>query len=280
MTITGGIKFFNKNLADSLTGAVATATTGDPSAGFILDRNQYTVWRSVGSDDTTTETIIITLADAETFSRLFLINHNFKEYTVKYWDGISAYIDFSNILGINAATGSVISEDDYALSSSYYEFDEITTTKIQISVLKTQVVDDEKFLNLFVAATEIGTLDGFPVISDMTKDKNMRKAKLLNGRVFTDKSIETMRFSVNFKNYPPTLSGDLDLVRSLFERDDSFLVWLCGGRNSTPCFKYQLPGIRIQDLIQMQTTNIFKDKYRKNFYNGSVDLKLKLEESE
>jgi len=277
MAITGGIKFFEPNLADSETGASVTASSGDPSADFILDRNQYTVWRSVGSDDTTTETLEITLAGTETFSRLFLIRHNFKEFKVEWWNG--AWVDFSNVVGVNGATSSAISETDYTRNTAYYEFDEVTTDRILISATKTQVADEEKFLNAFVITTELGTLAGFPVIRDATKDKKLRKAILLNGRSYIEKSLEVFRTAIDFKNYPPTYPDDLNLIFDLFDRDDKFFVWLCGGRSEDVYFKYQLRGFRLEDLILVQTVNVFKDKYRKNYYNGVVDVKLNLEEA-
>jgi len=277
MAITGGIKFFDKNKADSLTGATVVASSGDPSSKFILDKNRFTVWRSVGSDDTTTETLTITLFSSESFNRLFLIRHNFKEFTAKYWDGFS-FVDFANVIGINGIVTTGVSEIAYALGSSYYEFDSVTTTIIQITATKTQVPNEEKFLNSFVVTSELGTLVGFPKAVP-TKDRKLRKSILLNGRVNVDKSLEVMRFAIDFKNYPPTLTTDLNLLITLFDRDDSFLVWLSGGRNGTPFFKQQLVGFRIEDLIQMQVTNIFKDSYRKNTYTSMVNQKLNLEEA-
>lgn len=277
MTINGGIKFFDLNKADSKTGSEAVASSGDPSADFILDRNQYTVWRSVGSDDTTAETLEITLDAAETFSRLFLIRHNFKQFTAQYWD--SGWADFSNIIGVNGATSSVISETVYAANSAYYEFDEVTTDRILITATKTQIADEEKFLNSFVASTELGTLAGFPTVRDATKDRKSRKSTLLNGRTFITKSIEVFRASIDFKNYPPGLDADLDLLLNLFDRDANFFVWLCGGRNGEPYFKYQLRGFGLEDLILVQIVNSFKDKYTKNIYTSMVNMKLKLEEA-
>ena len=278
MTITGGIKFFDQNIVDSQTDATVTASTGVSSANFILDRNKYTVWRSSGSSDITIETLEIELTVFDFFDRLFLVNHNFKSYTVKYWSG-SAWVDFVNVTGLNGISLSNISESNYSVSSSYYEFDQVLTSKILITIQTTQIPNAEKYLNTFVIAPELGTLIGFPIVKTVTKNKNIRKAKLLNGRVFVNKSIETMKFSIDFKNYPPGLDNDLNLTRVLFERDDSFFVWLCGGREGTPYFKYQLPGFRIEDLIQMQVTNVFNDKYRNNFYNGVINLKLRLEEA-
>lgn len=277
MTITGGIKFFDLNFADSKTGASAAASSGNPSVGFVLDRNQYTVWRSVGSDDTIAETLEITLSESKTFDRLFLIHHNFKQFTVQYWD--SGWTDFANIIGINGVTAAQISETTYDANSAYYEFDEVSTNRILITATKTQIVDEQKFLNSFAATSELGTLDGFPIVKNATKDKKLRKSILLNGRSHVNKSIEVMRFSIDFKNYPPPLQADLDLIYNLFDRDDNFLTWICGGRNGNPYFGYQLRGFRIEDVIETQVVNIFKDSYRNNFYNGTVRLKLKLEEA-
>jgi hypothetical protein len=280
MTISGGIKFFEPNLADSKTGATVTASTGQPAAPFILDRNKYTFWRSVGSDDLTVETLEITLDSSQAISRLFLVNHNFKTLQALWWDG-GGWVEFQNVTGINSVESAVIIEAAYALNTAYYEFDEVTTDKIIITTKETQTPDQEKFLNSFIVTNELGTLQGFPNIKDATKDKKLRKSTMLNGRSFIDKSLEVIRFTVDFKNYPaPTpYADDLDLVYSIFDRDENFLVWLCGGRNGDPYFKYQLRGFRIEDIIEVQTVNIFKDSYRSNYYNGTVKLMLKLEEA-
>lgn len=277
MSVSGGIKFFETNLADSQTGATASASSGDVGAAFILDRNIYTVWRSVGSDDVTTETIEITLDASETFSRLFLISHNFKEFTVQYWDG--GWTDFANVIGVNGATSSIISETVYALGTAYYEFDEVVSDIILITATKTQTPNEEKFLNSLVVTTELGTLQGFPGIRDATKDKKLRKSILLNGRSFITKSLEVFRSLIDFKNYPPDLEADIDLAYELFDRDNNFYVWLCGGRAGEPYFQYQLRGFRLEDLILSQVVNIFKDKYRKNTYSSMVNLRLSLEEA-
>ena len=278
MAVTGGIKFFDLNLADSKTGTSATASTGSPSANFILDRNQYTVWRSVGSNDSITESVQITFLPGITFNRLFLLRHNFKEYKLRYWTGIS-FTDFPAVTGINGITAPSLKELDYSLNSSYYEFSPIFTTRIEITSVKTQIPNQEKFLNSLVVSNELGTLDGYPVVRDATKDRKIRKSILLNGRSSIVKSLEVFRCFIDFKNYPPTLSVDLDLLFTLFDRDNSFFVWLCGGRSGEPYFKYQLRGFGIDDLILVQVVNIFKDKYRKNTYSSMVDMKFKLEEA-
>jgi hypothetical protein len=287
MAVTGGIKFFDLNLADSKTGTTApSASSGLPSAPFILDRNYYTYWRSVGSDDTTWEDVVIDFPAAVSFNRVFLIGHNFKEFYLERWTGSFWSNDFGTVVGVNGETpdGPASTRyNDYSRNTAYYEINylggSITTSSLKINVRKTQVADEEKFLNSLVVTNELGTLAGFPIIVDATKDKKIRKATLLNGRTFTEKSLEVFRTRLDFKNYPPGLEDDLDLVYSLFDRDEDFYIWLCGGRAGEPYFKYTLRGWRLEDLPLVQTVNIFKDKYRRNIYTSMVDLKMNLEEA-
>ena len=277
MAITGGIKFFESYKTLASEGNFATASTGDPSANFALDRNDFTCWRSSGSDDLTTETWELTFFESTTIDRLFIINHNFKEFVIEYDD--SGFTDFSNVVGIDGELVSGISETTFSEDTAYYEFDSVTTTKIRIQVTKTQVVDAEKFLTTFVATIELGTLEGFPNIAPVSKDKNIRKKETLNGRIFVQKSLETKRYNLDFKNYPAELPDDLNLIISLFDSDDPTLVWLCGGRRGEPFFKFTLVGFRLRDLIQMHITAPFNDSYRNNLYNGTVKMKVKLEEA-
>ena len=279
MSITGGIKFFDLNLADSEAGSTVVASSGQPSADFIIDKNKYTVWRSVGSSDITTEVLSISFPSL-TISRLFLLTHNFKSFIISYWTG-SGYAAIPNVTGINGVQSASAQETDYAFNSSYYEFSPITTINILISATLTQTPNQEKFLNSFVVGNELGTLAGFPAVRVAEKNKNLRKSRLLDGKQKVTKSLETMKFSIDFKNYPTleTYHPDLDLVYSLFDRDENFLTWICGGRTGAPYYNYNLRGFRIEDLIETQVTNKFKDSYKDNLYPGVAKLGMILEEA-
>jgi len=278
MAVTGGIKFFDLNLADSKTGTTATASSGDPAAPFILDRNNYTYWRSVGSDDLTQEQIDVDFPASTTFSRLFLIGHNFKDISVVRKVGPLTF-PFTNVIGVNGVSKSGISETNETRNTSYYEFSETTGDGVRITCQTTQAPNEEKFLNSLVLGSELGTLQGYPIIRDATKDKKLRKSILLNGRSFVSKSLEVFRFSIDFKNYASDFTDDTGLIYELFDRDDNFYTWLCGGRAEEPWFCDTLRGWRLEDLILTQTTNIFKDSYRKNIYTSATNLKLNLEEA-
>ena len=166
MSFAGGCKFFepSKNLgADGTTIAVSS---GSGSADFAIDRNQLTHWRSVGSDDSTQETLTLTLPVSTTFDRILLLDHNFKLFDIQYDSG--GFTDFSNVIGLDtpaSSPASAISETTFADTSAYYQFDSVTTTSVRIRCTETQVVDAQKFLNQVILTTEIGTLVGFPTIS-------------------------------------------------------------------------------------------------------------------
>jgi len=208
---------------------------------------------------------------------LFLIDHNFKNFKVEY-DASSVWTAFSNVEAIDGVKSGIL-ETVNAFSTSYYEFDSVTTSSFRITANTTQTANEEKFATFLTTTEELGTLEGFPEVKNVTKDRNLRKKETLNGRLFIQKSIEVKKFDIQFKDYPSYLTGDLSLIEDLFDMDAAFNVWLCGGRQGSTYFGYQFKGFATRDLIQVQVTNNFRDSYRKNFYNGAVKMKLTLEES-
>lgn len=277
MAITGGIKIFNKNQNLAVDGASATATSGEGAINRALDVSQVSKWRSVGSTDAITETIIVSFNGAKTIDRIMLVDHNWKEFTVKY-DVAGTFTDFTSVIGIDGALGS-ISETVFADDTAYYEFDAVSTEQIEVTVTKTEVVDDQKFITQIVSTNELGTLQGFPVINKLKLSRNTRRKKMLSGKMLVQKSDTTNSFELRYKNYPPSLNGDLDLMFTLFDREDNFIVWLCGGRRGTDFFRYTLRGFRLCDVFQMQIEKDFSESYSKNVYINMVNLSVRLAEA-
>lgn len=281
MSITGGVKFFNRNQALFEFGATATASSGEVAIARALDKNPITKWRSLGSSDSSTETITVTLPDAITIDRIILQDHNFKQFQVKY-DSSGMFTDFTNVLGIDGSLGGGISETAFADDTAYYEFDSVTTSSIQLTIDTTQTVDAEKFISQIIVTSEIGTFNGFPLISGITPSRNQRNRKVLSGRSIVQKGQETMAFDLDFSNYGVSKAdfrADLDIAMTLFDREDPFLVWLCGGRRGSDYFRYTLRGFRLKDIYQMQTLNDYELSYRDNVYINPASLKVDLEEA-
>lgn len=279
MAITGGIKFFTKSKCLGVDGNTITASSGDASSSYALDRNPVTYWRSVSSTDLITETITITLSASKTFNRLFLIDTNFKDFNIKY-ELASVWTHFANVVGLDGSKTN-ITETAFADTSAYYEFTSVTTQRIQISVLKTQAANAEKYVSQIVLALELGTFVGFPDIANLDFDRNMRVNKTISGKYSVQKSDENAGFTLNFKRYPSSTDfhPDLDLVMELQDTEDPFLVWLCGGRRGTSYFRYTIRGFRLKDLYQMQVTKPLKLEYSDNVYINGINSALNLEES-
>ena len=274
--INGGVKFFHgaKNLYRDRT--AITASTNDGAAKFILDYNKHTLWESIGSNDITQETIEIELLTPQKINRLFIINHNLKKYNIKYWNG-SAYVNFTNAIGMNGEVKGSITETTYSRSSSYYEFDEITTDAIYITMDATQIANQDKEIYGLYITEEIGTFEGFPRISRIKHDRSLRVAKALSGKAIVQKSYEVTEFSISFKTYP--LQSDIDIVNTVHEIEETFLVWLCGGRVGTNYFRLVNRGYRPEDLYNMQIDKAISTDYEKGIYTNGINTSISLVEA-
>jgi len=270
MSLTDGISFFKRNKALFEDGSAATASTGDTEASLIIGTNKFFKWSSVGSDDTTVETITITLDEASVIDRIFLADHNWKEFTVKYDSGT----EFTTVVGIDGALGGGIAETAFVRDTAYYEFDSVTVTTIEITITKTQTVDAEKTLVQLIATEELGTLTGFPKNNGVTLDRNEKSEDAVSGRMHVEKGYESARMDLVLKTYASgtvdaTGQADIDLLDSLHDSDIKFIVWANGGVPSN--FRFEQRGWRLKDVYQMQTVRGTKNAYDKNVYVMGVN---------
>lgn len=277
MAFAGGIKIFETNKALYKDGASVTVSTGSASKNYMLDRNPFTVWRSVGSNDSTTETITITLPSLMYIDRLALIGHNFKDFDIQWQTFIvGTWNDFTSVVGLDGSLGS-INHTTYDKSVAYYEFDSVQTQSIRIRADKTQIVDAEKYLNSVIVTTIIGTMSGFPIVQPLAR-RNSKVQDMLSGRKSVSKSIETFSCAIDFAGYPTAYTADLQLMYTLTDRDEPFQVWVCGGNFGSPYFGHTLRGFRLQDFITMHVTADPEQSYQNNIYIGPIEASFVLEE--
>jgi len=260
MSMSGGISFFDKSLSLYKDGAQAAASSNTPDQNLLLSGNKYYKWQSIGSDDLTTETITITLANTISISRIFLLNHNFKNFQIQYDNGSPA--DFTGVTGLDSYSGSSIDVTNFARDTAYFEFTPVTTDTIIITADTTQTADAEKFLQQFIATNEIGTLTGYPKLNGISIDRNIRKEEAHSGRFQIQKGYEVAGFDLSLNYYPE--QGDIDLLDSLHDRENPFLVWLCGGLPDQ--FRIKQRGFNLSDLYQMQIDDSLRNSYEKNVY--------------
>jgi hypothetical protein len=267
LDITGGVKFFENNKALFRDGSDASASTNDEAAKFILDISKYTRWESLSSNDITTETLTINLAQATDLDRLILVGHNLKDYTIQY----NGTTEFTNVCGLDGALVGGIVETTYDKDTSYYSFDEVSVSSILITMNTTQTVDAEKFLTQFVATKELGTFQGFPRIQNVQHNRNIKAAKAISGKNVIQKGHEVTTFRMNFSTYP--VQADITLLDSLHEREESFLVWLCGGRYGSEYFTIEQRGWRLEDIYNMQLSRPLSANYAKGIYQNGANTR-------
>ncbi len=263
MSITGGISFYDASYSLFVNNASAVASSNTSDQNLPLGTNNVFKWESNGSDDLTTETYTVTLPSAVSFSRLFLIDHNFKNFQVKY----GASLDFTNVIGLDSYSANNINVTGFARNTAYFEFSAVTTDTIILTIDTTQIVDAEKFLTQFIVTNELGTLEGYPQLKGLSIDRNSKKQKSISGRGHIQKGYESAAFKLELKRYG--IQNDIDLLDDLHEREEYFLVWICGGLPDQ--FRLKQRGFLIENLYNMQIDKALKNSHDKNIYTVGVN---------
>ena len=244
-----------------------TASSGSETVKRIRDRKSYSKWTSDGSSDATTETITIDFNSQRTFDRMHLIRHNWKSFTVQYWNG-SAFVDFANVV-TKEGTQATISETTNAKTTNYYEFDSVTAEIVRVQVTETQTADAEKYLYQMLLTEEQGTFTGYPQFTPNFQVKRLAK-ELLSGRPKFSDFDEVSKFTLTFQYYPS--ANDHALLLSLWENREEFFFWPCGGDETQ--FRYPLKGTRLQDIYLVQIEGNYAPWFEQNVYelcpSGSV----------
>lgn len=275
MAITGAIKFFTQSYSLFSRGATAVASSGVAAQDYILSMRKEFRWESVGSNDATTETIVVTLPNPQTINRIFLVGHNLKDFDVTY-DAIPT--NFTNVVGLDGPVVGGIIETVFDKDTAYYEFDPVTTDTFTITMNTTQIPNEEKFLTIFVATEELATLNGFPEIRP-TVDNNERTTEVLSGRKLVQKWFQITGYKLRYDTYSNPY--DNEVFFQLYSRYKPFLVWVCGGLfdDGVQCiYSYQQAGYRLEDLIQVQTIGPFSWDYYKSITKLGIRSELTLVE--
>ncbi len=271
MSISGGIKFFDINYAYSpllASYAATNAGSGANDGNEQLSRNPYIYYNAGVSTDIIEVFFTMTFSSARTLNRIFMLGINFKDFTVEYWNG-SAWVNFTNV--ITQLSSTPVTGIDYASFATdflYAEFDSISTTSVRWRCLTTQTVNANKQINKFIATFELGTLLGFPTI-DLSHSNNANVQQSQSGYASINKRFKIANLNLGFNAYP--VQADIDLLLTLFERSDPFLVWLCGGNFGTTYFRFSQLGYRLKDLYLMDCIGDLGANYYANiFVNAPV----------
>jgi hypothetical protein len=173
MTITGGIKFFEKSKFLFVNGATAYSMTGT-NAQHVLNHNRNNKWETAGSNDTIKETLVVSLDQEYEIDRLILNGHNFKDVTIYMLTGSRLLLEDGNIILLEDGN-NIILEDDLFSAGQWYRYivQETATTTSQdlIELEQGGYLKHEKFTDFSFIPTDPGlqrTLTGSNLSSSTT----------------------------------------------------------------------------------------------------------------
>ena len=273
MAVSGQIKFFYKNYGDiDNENGSATVSTGTASRNYARSRKRYLKWQSSGSDDLTTETYQLDFGSSYDVDRVIIKKHNFKAFTIKYWNGAS-WTHFANVVTAEG-TQTNITETTNTKTTNYYEFDSVSTEKILISVDTTQTVDAEKYAYEVIASKEFGTFVGYPVYSGKFNKERASK-KHFTGTVSQTIFGENFNCNLNFVTYPS--ESDHELIKDLWEYGKEFLIYPCGADADQYRFSDMI-GNRLEDLFLVTFTGDLSPDYEKNVYQLGLNYRVSFAE--
>lgn len=266
-----GIKFFKKNKIDldftdvTITITDATATdNGNDYVSYLRNRDNTSGWMTTDSNDAANTQIDVVLTGRKDFDRIILVKHNFKAYTIQYYDeDTAAWTDFSTVVNVSANTADVTS----------HSFNTVNTAKFRIIITGTMVADADKSLCQLILTEDIGEFTIQPEVTPEI-DKSRRASKYLSGKSHIVRSIEA--FNVRLRKRSVDIAADQLIVETLFDTFEGFLVWLCGGDESQ--YTTVRKGYRLEDIYFMNLTNEYTPEWNDSYYKNGLDIDLRLTE--
>lgn len=252
--------------SDSVTLTVTDATatnTGSTIVDFIRNRNNRSAWLTTGSNDAANTQLDVDLGDEQLIDTIVLIKHNFKAFTIQYWNG-AAYTDFST------AINETINTDE----TSYFTFTEVSTSKLRLIITGTQTADEDKELYQMLALETEGQLTAWPQIKTPRHAGERKTTTMLSGKRNITEQIG--RFSCQLRVDYWKDDTDLLLIERLYFNRRPMLMWLCGGDESQ--FRTSRVGFRLEDFYLVRPTNDYTPKWYGDVYSTGNELDIRLEE--
>jgi hypothetical protein len=265
-----GIRFFEKNKIDLTVTSIAITVTdpiatdaGQAFVNQLRDRRNDSGWSTTDSTDAALTEILVEFGDLLEINTLFLMQHNWKAYTVQYWNG-AAYQNFP----------TPIAETVNALPDTIHQWTNVETTKCKIIIQGTFTPNDDKYATQIVFTQEIGEFTFQPKISDIRVGRNRKILKALSGKVKVMRSSGFTETKLDRKAV--TDGADMDLIEKLHDYYNGFLVWLCGG--NTAQFRNERIGYRKKDLMLMNISSEYAPEWNGGMYRNGIDVEFKLVE--
>lgn len=271
------IRVFEKNIIDidssdviiSVTDSVAI-DRGQDVVNTIRNRKNDSAWVTTGSTDAANTTIEVDWVTGRDVTNIILVKHNFKTYTIKYWDGDS-WEDFST--PINVSDSMIANIDD----TTIHQFNKIEISKIQIVIYATKEVDHDKRLFQLIVTEGIGTgqLNGWPIIENPMVSSNKKVAPMLSGKVSVTDSLGFFSFQLKVASWRD--DHDLSIVESVYFKRRGVLIWLSGGDEDQ--FSSKRIGYRKEDFYLVRPVNEYSPEWRDGYYWSGLNINVNFVEA-
>ena len=236
---------------------------GQSIVSFMRNRNLSSSWLTTESTDAANTTIEAIISDSSRVTDFFIVVHNFKNFSVEYWDGV-AWIELENVVDNTS--------DFYHLEIA----DGLITIKMRVIVTGTMVADDDKRITRLIITEkmESGQFVSWPVIKKATQGSIKKNSKMLSGKSFISEAIGSYSVELQWKGI--TEQPDVDIIERMFLGRRAFMIWISGGSDSQ--FRFKLTGYRKQDFYIVKPIKDLISDYYKGFYTAMLPQTVPLVE--
>lgn len=252
------------NVTITASDSTVDVDNGQAFVDMLRNRRNDSGYGTGGSSDAGLTTLEVDMTDEVSITDIILVRHNFKAYTIQYWDG-AAYQNFSTPIAETVNTDT----------TTHHNFTEVDTSKIKLIVQGTMTADQDKLLAQLIITKRLGQFTAEPFIKKPRQEKGRKSKKMLSGRVNVTRSLGAFSCQLSFP--PMKSSADFALIETMFNSFNGFLVWLCAG--DTTNYFADVPGFRLQDIYLMTCANDLETEWNDGFYAHGQKIDIALVES-
>ncbi len=250
--------FFTRNYVDDE--AIITVSHGDGSKGYMFDRDPDSKWTTSGADDDTTPVTAIVeffedgVSVERDIDRFLLINHNFKAWTLEYWDG-SAW---------QSLTSETTDDEEVTLKT----FGEVTTSKVRLTVTETQVADSEKEVGEMIVCAML--LNPARDLDDLAVQWREQSSEIMMGDGSVHKMVtrwaqnRVQRFEARV-HFSFLSEADRATLKAIRDSGDPFLF-------------YPESTYRPAEIYFVHWSNPWSEKYMSNYKGAGSEVTMTLKE--
>jgi hypothetical protein len=250
------ILFFEKSKIDLDLGAQVVITptdsvatdTGAGAASYIRNRDNVSGWGTTGSSDAAGTTLAVMFGDQQDIDSLFMLVHNFKSFTVQYYDTSNALQSFSVPISTSGLAVQSYSPGG-AFRSDFFQFGKVTATGLLITVNSTITANADKFMAQLVPTLLIGPLLCQPFIQKPMLAATRTELTTGSGKRKIQKNAGWFECTLT---QDAVMLNDWALIETLYSYNQGFLMWLNGNDFNDLVSQYPhgvRAGYRPQDLF-------------------------------